>query len=226
MKRAKRFEKTEKPKQEREVKIQAKTPAQKDYLRSLNDMSKDTVGMGYAGTGKTYMAVMTALQKYIKGDVEKIVLVRPAVSCSKSIGLLPGSLDEKMAPWIKPFTDILQPVLGKGRLELDMKNGLIEILPLEYIQGLSFKYSYVIVDEAENCTDKEIYLLLTRRGEKSKIVLAGDTRQSAINLNQCGLHNIVTKNRRVRELLDIIDFGTEDVVRSELCRKYIEAYGG
>jgi phosphate starvation-inducible PhoH-like protein len=221
LKRAKRFdnEKIEKISRS-EVSVKAKTDNQRAYLRSLNDMSVDTLGTGYAGTGKTFLAVNVALQKYLKGEVEKLILIRPAVSMSKTIGLLPGDVGEKMLFWLKPFTNIIEPILGKNKLDTDIKNGKIEILPLEFIQGITFNRAYVIVDEAENCTMKEIYLLLTRRGDGSKIVFSGDTRQSALHNN--GLEELL--DHKASEYMDIVDFQLEDVVRSELCKKYLQAF--
>jgi phosphate starvation-inducible protein PhoH and related proteins len=221
LKRAKRFDTEKQEKITRsEVTVKAKTENQRSYLRSLNDMSIDTLGVGYAGTGKTFLAVNIALQKYLKGDVEKIILIRPAVSLSKTIGLLPGDVNEKMLFWLKPFTNIIEPILGKSKMENDIKAGKIEIIPLEFIQGITFNHSYVIIDEAENCSMKEIYLLLTRRGYNSKIVFSGDTRQTA--LQNCGLAQLL--QHKACEYMDVVDFGLEDVVRSELCKQYLQAF--
>jgi phosphate starvation-inducible protein PhoH and related proteins len=207
---------------EAKVKIEAKTETQRAYLKSLIDMEFDTVGIGPAGTGKTYMAAMVAAQKYSNGSVDQIVLIRPNISHSQTLGLLPGEIEDKLEQWIAPFKEVIISAIGQGAWDTGRKNNKIQCVALEFIQGRTFNNAYILVDEAENCTQTEMFYLLTRIGYKSKIVLSGDLRQSALKCKN-GLEFLVDQCEKDVPY-DVIEFTIEDVVRSGKCKQYIRLF--
>ncbi|MBV1916389.1 MAG: PhoH family protein [Pseudomonadales bacterium] len=195
---------------------------QKEYIRAIfeNDM---VCVMGPAGTGKTYIAAALASRLYFDGEIEKIVLTRPNVSPSESLGFFPGSINEKMAPWVAPFTDVIKQQLGRGVYDTMLKNGNLEIAPFETMRGRSFNDAFVILDEAQNTTAKEIEMFVTRVGKKSRVIINGDVMQSDLS-GQNGLLKIIQMIDRCRLPVPIIEFQMEDIVRSPLCKMWIEAF--
>lgn len=196
--------------------------SQKLYIEAIQG-SQQVIVLGPSGTGKTYIAATAAANAYLLKDIDKIVVTRPNVSVGKDLGYLPGSLEEKYAPWVLPVFEILEKQLGKGVVETAVKNGNIEMAPLATMRGRSFKDAFVIVDEAQNVTIHEIKMLLTRIGENCKIILNGDTRQSDIK-EQSGLSKIMHLAKKYNMDVPVIEFGVEDIVRSDICKQWVVAF--
>lgn len=195
---------------------------QKQYIRAIfeNDM---VCVMGPAGTGKTYIAATLASRMYFDGEINKIVLTRPNVSPSESLGFFPGSINEKMAPWVAPFTDVIKQQLGHGAYQTMLKNGNLEIAPFETMRGRSFNDAFVILDEAQNTTAKEIEMFVTRIGKNSRVIINGDVMQSDLAGGN-GLNKIIKMIHERQLPVPIIEFQIEDIVRSPLCKMWIEAF--
>ena len=202
--------------------LEPKTERQKLYLNALKT-SPQTIVLGPAGTGKTYIAASYASQMYLDKVIDKIVITRPHVSVGKDIGYLPGGVLEKATPWAMPTLDVLEQWMGKGVLDTSLKNGNIEIAPLALMRGRSFENSFIIVDEAQNITTHEIKMLLTRVAEGSKIVLNGDVQQSDLK-DANGLAKIVELSQRYAVNVPVIEFTIDDVVRSEVCKQWISIF--
>jgi len=202
--------------------ILAKNFTQKEYIRAIfeNDM---VCVMGPAGTGKTYIAATLASRMYFDGEINKIVLTRPNVSASESLGFFPGTLTEKMAPWVAPFTDVIRQQLGEGTYETMLKNGNLEIAPFETMRGRSFNDAFVILDEAQNTSPKEMEMFVTRVGDNSRVIINGDIMQSDI-MGSNGLHRVLQLINKLNLPVPIIEFHVEDIVRSPLCKMWIEAF--
>ncbi|QCE35695.1 phosphate starvation-inducible protein PhoH [Acetobacteraceae bacterium] len=200
-----------------------KSPRQKQYLHEIQ--RKDLVfGVGPAGTGKTYLAVAGAIQSLLTGKIERIILSRPAVEAGEKLGFLPGDLQEKISPYLRPLYDALQSLLPNHELQKRIEFGEIEIAPLAYMRGRTLENSFVILDEAQNTTSAQMKMFLTRLGSGTKMVITGDLTQVDLPSHQaCGLREAVSI------LGDIPDIGLcrfleEDVVRHSLVRKIISAY--
>ena len=168
-------------------KIIAKTPGQRDYLALLR---KDEVvfGLGPAGTGKTYMAVAKAVESLKKREIERIVLSRPAVEAGERLGFLPGDMKEKVDPYLRPLYDALYELFGAEKIDKKIESGEIEIAPLAFMRGRTLKNCFAILDEAQNATETQIKMFLTRIGENSKLVVNGDPSQiDLLNKSHSGL---------------------------------------
>ena len=203
--------------------IKCKTVGQKKYV-DLMKKNTITFGVGPAGTGKTYLAVAIAVNAYKSKQVEKIILTRPAVEAGEKLGFLPGDLQEKVNPYLRPLYDALQELLGMESYSKMMERGTIEIAPLAYMRGRTLNNAYVILDEAQNTTREQIKMFLTRLGEGSKMVITGD-------LTQIDLPKGLTSGLRhaIKILKDIEDIGIirlndRDVVRHPLVQKIVKAY--
>ena len=203
--------------------IKCKTVGQKKYV-DLMKKNTITFGVGPAGTGKTYLAVAIAVNAYKAKQVEKIILTRPAVEAGEKLGFLPGDLQEKVNPYLRPLYDALQEMLGMETYAKMMERGTIEIAPLAYMRGRTLSNAYVILDEAQNTTREQIKMFLTRLGENSKMVITGD-------LTQIDLPKGLTSGLKhaIRILKDIDDIGIlrlneKDVVRHPLVQKIVKAY--
>lgn len=218
-----RREKKEKFKTEdKRPQLQPKNFMQKEYIRAIID-NQMVVVMGPAGTGKTYISATIAAQEYYDGRIDKIILTRPNISPSESLGFFPGTLEEKMAPWVAPFTDVIRKQLGDGAYETMLKNGNLEIAPFETMRGRSFEDAYVILDEAQNTTAKEMEMFVTRIGENSRVIVNGDVMQSDIH-GDSGLKTIIRLIGKYQMPVPIIEFHVNDIVRSKLCKMWIEAF--
>ena len=203
--------------------IRAKTIGQKHYVNVIQ--KKDIVfGVGPAGTGKTYLAVVLAVAHLKSGKVKRIVLTRPAVEAGESLGFLPGDLQEKVDPYLRPLYDALHDVLGLDQVTKAMERGLIEIAPLAYMRGRTLDDSFIILDEAQNTTPEQMKMFLTRLGFGSKMVITGDITQ--IDLPRGKHSGLVEASKVLRSIDDIgfIQFREEDVVRHSLVQKIIQAY--
>lgn len=203
------------------VPLAAKTEAQGHYMISMKSKQL-TLGVGPAGTGKTYVCTTYAAQLLADKDVQKIIVTRPAIEAGGGLGFLPGTIEEKFAPYFAPFQQVLQEFFGKTHLEYLLKRGVIEIAPLEYIRGLTFDNAFVILDEAQNTTPTQMKLFLTRLGEYSRVVINGDTDQKDIK----GLSGLEDACQRLRGLsaVGICEFTEDDVVRSGLVKDILQRY--
>ena len=203
--------------------IKPKTLGQKAYLKSMR--SKDVVfGIGPAGTGKTYMAVATAVAAFKQREVQKIILARPAVEAGESLGFLPGDLQDKVDPYLRPLYDALYDVLGRDMAMRLKEKEVIEIVPLAYMRGRTLDNSFIILDEAQNTTREQMKMFLTRMGFGSKMVITGDVTQ--IDLPRGKKSGLIEASKVLRDVRDI-DFcylKDVDVVRHELVKKIIGAY--
>jgi phosphate starvation-inducible PhoH-like protein len=184
-----------------------------------------TLGIGTAGTGKTYMAVRAAYQALKGKQVGKIVVVRPNVSFADTNGFLPGTEADKLAPWVRPVLDNLKQIgVSAGEIETLIKNGKLEISALEHIQGLTFDNSFIIVDECQNMTIKQLEVLLTRQGKYSKLVLCGDVRQISPKFRGSGLQQLIDMVDTLDIPVNIIEFTREDIKRSKECAVWVKAF--
>ncbi|PWM65746.1 MAG: phosphate starvation-inducible protein PhoH [Eubacteriales Family XIII. Incertae Sedis bacterium] len=203
--------------------IKAKTIGQKKYADSIR--KKDVVfGIGPAGTGKTYLAVAMAIHAYKNKEVEKIILARPAVEAGERLGFLPGDLQEKVDPYLRPLYDALYDILGRDSALRLKEKETIEVVPLAYMRGRTLDNSFIILDEAQNTTREQMKMFLTRLGFGSKAVITGDITQ--IDLPRGKKSGLVEAQRVLKPVKDI-DFcylKDIDVVRHELVKKIINAY--
>ncbi len=203
--------------------LKPKTLGQKYYIRSMRN--KDVVfGIGPAGTGKTYLAVAMAVNAFKKKDVQKIILARPAVEAGERLGFLPGDLQDKVDPYLRPLYDALYDILGRDTALRLKEKEVIEVVPLAYMRGRTLDNSFIILDEAQNTTREQMKMFLTRMGFGSKVVVTGDITQ--IDLPR-GKTSGLTEAVKVLKGVDDIDFcflKDTDVVRHELVKKIINAY--
>ncbi|WJH33031.1 PhoH family protein [Paenibacillus aurantius] len=203
--------------------IRVKTIGQKQYINRIK-ASDIVFGIGPAGTGKTYLAVVLAVTALKEGRVKRIVLTRPAVEAGESLGFLPGDLQEKVDPYLRPLYDALNDVLGPEQVAKSLERGLIEIAPLAYMRGRTLDDSFIILDEAQNTTPEQMKMFLTRLGFGSKMVITGDISQ--IDLPRGKKSGLVESERILRDIQEIgfIYFSEQDVVRHSLVQKIITAY--
>ncbi|GIP35830.1 PhoH family protein [Paenibacillus sp. J2TS4] len=203
--------------------IRIKTIGQKQYVGKIR--KQDIVfGIGPAGTGKTYLAVVLAIAALKEGKVKRIILTRPAVEAGESLGFLPGDLQEKVDPYLRPLYDALNDVLGAEQVAKSLERGLIEIAPLAYMRGRTLDDSFIILDEAQNTTPEQMKMFLTRLGFGSKMVITGDITQ--IDLPRGKRSGLVEAERILAGIEEIgfVYFSEQDVVRHSLVQKIITAY--
>lgn len=203
--------------------IRVKTIGQKHYVTSIK--KKDVVfGIGPAGTGKTYLAVVLAVAALKEGSVKRIVLTRPAVEAGENLGFLPGDLQEKVDPYLRPLYDALYDVMGPDQTAKSLERGLIEIAPLAYMRGRTLDDSFIILDEAQNTTPEQMKMFLTRLGFGSKMVITGDVTQ--IDLPRGKKSGLVEAKAILSNIEEIgfVYFAEQDVVRHSLVQKIIVAY--
>ncbi|MBD2869485.1 PhoH family protein [Paenibacillus sp. IB182493] len=203
--------------------IRVKTIGQRHYVKTIKKL--DIVfGIGPAGTGKTYLAVVLAVAALKEGSVKRIVLTRPAVEAGENLGFLPGDLQEKVDPYLRPLYDALHDVLGPEQTVKAIERGMIEIAPLAYMRGRTLDDAFIILDEAQNTTPEQMKMFLTRLGFGSKMVITGDVTQ--IDLPRGKSSGLIEAQRILRDIeeIGIIQFSEQDVVRHSLVQKIIVAY--
>jgi phosphate starvation-inducible protein PhoH and related proteins len=209
------------PKARRVRSLEPQTDNQATYIHAIQS-STLTFGLGPAGTGKTFVATCLALDALQKKKIEKIILTRPAQEAGEKLGYLPGELDEKYEPYLRPFRDIMIKRLGQGYIDCAIKNGRIEPLPLGYMRGMTFENCWVLFDEAQNCTPVQMKMFLSRIGEHCKVIVNGDATQKDIP-GPSGLVDGFHKTRGLNSVASV-EFDTRDIVRSGLARDIVERY--
>ena len=196
---------------------------QKDYVRALRE-SDIIISAGPAGTGKTFLAVAVALTMLLDKKIERIILSRPAVEAGERLGFLPGDMRDKVDPYLRPLYDSLYDLLDFEKIQKKIEVGDIEIAPLAFMRGRTLKNSFAILDEAQNATDTQIKMFLTRIGENSKIVINGDPSQIDLpNKSLSGLYRSKKLLGHLKEI-SVVDFNHKDVVRHPLVSKIVKAY--
>lgn len=192
------------------------------YIDSLMNYDQIIV-LGPSGTGKTFVAATVAANLYATRAIKKIIITRPAVSVGKSLGALPGDLGEKFGPWLSPVLSVLEEQLGKGVVETGIKSGNIQMAPLEYMRGSSYKDAFILADECQNLDVAQFKMLVTRIGEGCKLVMNGDIRQSDIK-EQSGLSKAIYLAKKYNISASVVEFGLDDVVRSDICKQWLTAF--
>ena len=202
--------------------VRAKTMGQKQYLQAIDDHTI-TFGIGPAGTGKTYLAVAKAVAALYRKQVSRIILTRPAVEAGERLGYLPGTLSEKIDPYLRPLFDALQEMLEPDATAKLMESGVIEVAPLAYMRGRTLNDSFIILDEAQNTTAEQMKMFLTRLGFGSKMVVTGDITQVDLPTGKSGLDVATAILADVNDL-HIARLSSKDVVRHELVTRIVDAY--
>jgi len=208
------------------VTILPRNKSQESYVVKLLDDSKDIVfGIGPAGTGKTLLAVQVAVKLFKEGKVDKIIVTRPAVSVDEDLGFLPGTLEQKMAPWTRPIFDVLREYFDARQIEGMIEEGIIEIAPLAYMRGRTFKNAFILADEMQNATQNQMKMLLTRLGEGSQMCVTGDLAQ-ADRLKDNGLIDFTNRlTNSDSSYIDIVNFGQGDIERHQAVKEVLKVYG-
>lgn len=208
----------------------AKTIGQKKYKLSIYSPNYDLIICnGPAGSGKTSIACDYSIQNIKDNNFKKIIITRPTVSIQENLGYLPGTINEKMYPWTLPIFDIFNEYFSKNEIESMVNDGIIEISPLGFIQGRTFKNSVIVADEMQNSTPEQMYMLLTRIGYNSKMIVNGDLNQ---NLNKNGLYDLIYKlernyldiNDMHEDRINLIKLEKQDIVRHKIVSKIIDLY--
>ncbi len=202
--------------------VRAKTKGQKAYLDAIDEFTI-TFGIGPAGTGKTYLAVAKAVSALYAKKVSRIILTRPAVEAGERLGFLPGTLSEKIDPYLRPLFDALQEMLEPEVTQKLMESGVIEVAPLAYMRGRTLNDSFIILDEAQNTTAEQMKMFLTRLGFGSKMVVTGDATQIDLPTGKSGLDVAAKVLKEVKDL-HIARLSSKDVVRHELVTRIVDAY--
>jgi phosphate starvation-inducible PhoH-like protein len=193
---------------------------QETYLRAIHENSI-VFGVGSAGTGKTFIAAHYAAEQLYHRNVNKIILTRPNIETGKSLGYLPGTLEEKYQPYLDPFESVFIKFLGKGFYDYAIKSKAIDPKPLGFMRGSTFSDCIVLVDECQNATKTEFKMLLSRIGKNCKIILSGDPSQ--VDIKDSGLDDAIKRLSRVKDI-EVVHFLDSDIVRSQLCKQIILAY--
>ncbi|MDF7663893.1 PhoH family protein [Bifidobacterium sp. ESL0763] len=202
--------------------VRAKTAGQVFYVGAIEE-NTITFAIGPAGTGKTYLAVAKAVRAFRDGLVSRIILTRPAVEAGESLGFLPGTLNDKVDPYLRPLYDALSDMLGAGQLHRYMADGTIEVAPLAYMRGRTLNDAFVILDEAQNTTAQQMKMFLTRLGFNTKMVITGDVTQIDLTVPNSGLRSIESILGGIDDIA-FVHLGAKDVVRHALVGKIVKAY--
>lgn len=229
-KNAKRYSRKEKvqsgfvptPKKIKTIEIHAKTYNQQTYVEALKRDPLIFV-MGCAGTGKTYMAASMAAKLYNERSIRHIVITRPNVASGKGLGFFPGTLDEKMQPWVAPIIEVLVKHLGAQKVDAMKKDGSLVIEPFETMRGRTFDNAFVLLDEAQNTTYDQLKMFLTRLGSSSRAVVNGDVQQTDLK-NDSGLSKIIHITKSQMLPYPVIEMTEDDIVRSDICATWIKAF--
>ena len=216
------------PKKKTHVKIIPRNRSQETYFLKLQDPTKTMIfAVGPAGTGKTLLATQTAVKLLKEGEIDKIIVTRPAVSVDEQHGFLPGTLEKKMEPWTRPIFDVFAEYYYAKEIQNMLLEGIIEVSPLAYMRGRTFKNAFILADEMQNATPNQMKMLLTRIGENSRMVITGDLRQ-ADRLEDNGLIEFINRLKNTNGNLkhvDIVNFGQKDIERHPAVKEILEIYG-
>ncbi len=203
--------------------VRPRTPGQAKYCDAIRRHDL-TLSVGPAGTGKTYLAVATAVEALKHGDVRKIVLVRPAVEAGESLGFLPGDLQAKINPYLRPLMDALHEMIDYDQIKRLMEQDVIEVIPLAYMRGRTLNAAFIILDEAQNTTIPQMKMFLTRMGTNSKIVVAGDVTQVDLPPHtRSGLNDAISRLRKIAGVC-VVRLDESDIVRHRLVQEIVLAY--
>ena len=203
--------------------VKAKTLGQKKYVEAI-DKDMIVFGVGPAGTGKTYLAMAKAITAFKNDEVSRIILTRPAIEAGEKLGFLPGDLQSKVDPYLRPLYDALYEILGADAFMKNMEKGLIEVAPLAYMRGRTLDNAYIILDEAQNTTPAQMKMFLTRIGFGSKAIITGDLTQKDLPFDSIsGLEESLRVLRKVKEI-GVCELTNKDVVRHPLVQKIVAAY--
>jgi phosphate starvation-inducible PhoH-like protein len=205
-----------------------KTKSQEIYASMLRSKAKKIIlATGPAGTGKTLFATEFGVRNFLLGVYDKLIFTRPSVSVDEELGFLPGTLEEKMAPWIRPIYDVLYQFISPKEVSMLMEEKVIEIAPLGYMRGRTFKNSWIVADEMQNCTVSQMKMLLTRLGENSRLVITGDLDQYDRPNERNGLEDFLDKFRGKRSAsISSFEFDRSDIQREEVVKEILDIYGG
>jgi len=195
---------------------------QNNYLQSMQN-NVITFAIGSAGTGKTYMAAAYAAELLTSGAIENLIITRPNIEAGRSLGFLPGTIEEKYAPYLEGVLEVLYERLGRSQTDYMVKRGIIKFKPLGFLRGVTFKNSFIILDEAQNCEVSEMKLFLTRIGEDCKVIIDGDIRQCDLKHGMSGLQDAVQRLYGIKKI-GLIEFRNSDCIRSPMCKAILEAY--
>ena len=199
-----------------------KNENQQLYINSIRENTQ-TIVTGPAGTGKTFVAATEAANLYLCKEIDRIILTRPNIGAGKSLGYFPGTLEDKMDPWMKPITDVLRNRLGANKYENDVKKGNIEVAPFETMRGRSFDNSFIILDEAQNTDITQLKMFMTRIGVNTKVVVNGDVNQTDLDKNS-GLARLIKIAKDNNIKCGIVEFEVDDIVRSDITKEWIIAF--
>lgn len=203
--------------------VKPKTLGQKQYVDRIRE-KMIVFGVGPAGTGKTYLAMAMAIQAFKDGEVGRIILTRPAIEAGEKLGFLPGDLQSKIDPYLRPLYDALYQIMGPDSFIHNSEKGLIEVAPLAYMRGRTLDNAYIILDEAQNTTPAQMKMFLTRIGFGSKVVITGDMTQKDLPAGQTSGLDVALKVLKDIEDIGVIYFDHKDVVRHPLVQKIVQAY--
>lgn len=203
--------------------VKAKTLGQKKYVDAI-DKKMIVFGVGPAGTGKTYLAMAKAITAFKNNEVNRIILTRPAIEAGEKLGFLPGDLQSKVDPYLRPLYDALYEIMGADTFMRNMEKGLIEVAPLAYMRGRTLDNAYIVLDEAQNTTPAQMKMFLTRIGFGSKAIITGDLSQKDLPKDASSGLEVALKVLRDIDDISIIRFSSDDVVRHPLVQKIVNAY--
>lgn len=212
---------------QKEVKIVPRNFHQDDLLGYLEDHNINIVfAVGPAGTGKTLISTLAGIRELKKNKIDKFVVTRPAVSVDEQHGFLPGTLMEKMAPWTRPIFDVFEEYYTPDQIEYMINDNKVEVAPLAYMRGRTFKNAFIIADEMQNATDSQMKMLLTRIGDNSKIVVTGDLNQHDRGYESNGLKCFIERLHRANsDKIKLVEFGNTDIERHPVVSEVLNIYG-
>jgi phosphate starvation-inducible PhoH-like protein len=216
------------PEKKKQVRLTPRNKTQDQYIQKLQDPSQTILfSIGPAGTGKTLLATQTAIQLLKNKDIDKIIVTRPAVSVDEQHGFLPGTLEKKMEPWTRPIFDVFAEYYYAKEIQNMLLEGIIEVSPLAFMRGRTFKNAFILADEMQNATPNQMKMLLTRIGERSRMVVTGDLRQ-ADRIEDNGLVEFIrlfqNSNKNLKHI-DVVNFGQKDIERHPAVKEILEVYG-
>jgi phosphate starvation-inducible PhoH-like protein len=200
--------------------------SQRKFMSYLhNHQFKIIIASGPAGTGKTLFSIEQGIRNYLQGNVEKIIITRPSVSVDEDLGYLPGTLEEKMMPWVRPIYDVLYNFISPKEVEKLIEEKVFEICPLGFMRGRTFKHCWIIADEMQNSTIAQMKMLLTRIGENTRLIITGDLEQNDLKYELNGLEDFLNKIKgRRSQSINSVEFDKNDVERENVVREIIDIY--